>query len=308
VDTVGNMYAAGHCGTVGTGTDLDYATVKFNSQGSQVWVANYNDPWNGQDYARAIFADDAGNAYVAGYSRGPGSYADYATIKYDSGGNELWVARYDDSSGRQDFATSLTVAATGEIFVTGYSDSDFATVKYSETATPWPTFTPAASRTPTPIPPTPTPWPGPGHSIYYNASEFPGCALPGLEVPAVVLSPLGWESAPASLEGAFHNVPDGNYVLVTQECNLFGCWLNTPVTVAGQDAHVTICLQGPMTPTSTPDPASVGGVAEPPDVAGSTGADGRLNGALALIAGAAGIVVFASGGWYARRRFGRQRR
>lgn len=52
----------------------------------------------------------------------------------------------------------------------------------------------------------------------------------------------------------------------------------------------------------------VGGLAEPSDAAGSTGVDAGLSGSLALLIGAAGIVVFASGGWYARRRLGRQRR
>src|SRR4029077_10484698 len=57
------------------------------------WVAGYNGPGNNIDEAHAIGVDGQGNVYVAGQSFGSGAF-DYATIKYNSAGQQQWVARY----------------------------------------------------------------------------------------------------------------------------------------------------------------------------------------------------------------------
>jgi len=62
---------------------LDYATIKYDSQGNELWVARYNGPGNNIDEANAIALDEAGNIYVTGVSRGDrgnGIREDYATI------------------------------------------------------------------------------------------------------------------------------------------------------------------------------------------------------------------------------------
>ena len=67
---------------MGAGTDQDYATVKYDSWGGEQWVARYNGPINGVDYATAIAVDGLGNVYVTGQSEGSSANYDYATIKY----------------------------------------------------------------------------------------------------------------------------------------------------------------------------------------------------------------------------------
>jgi len=39
--------------------------------------------------------DGSGNVYVTGYSLEIGTNYDYATIKYNSNGDSLWVQRYN---------------------------------------------------------------------------------------------------------------------------------------------------------------------------------------------------------------------
>jgi uncharacterized delta-60 repeat protein len=78
VDAQGNVYATGYSESTGTG--YDYATVKYNSSGSQQWVARYNGPVNSTDQTEAIAVDGYGNVYVTGYSEGINP--DWATIKY----------------------------------------------------------------------------------------------------------------------------------------------------------------------------------------------------------------------------------
>jgi hypothetical protein len=93
VDGAGNVYVAGF--SYGSGTSDDYATIKYDPSGNEIWVARYNGPGNNNDYPVSLAVDGAGNVYVTGSSYGSGTNNDYATIKYDSSGNELWAAHYD---------------------------------------------------------------------------------------------------------------------------------------------------------------------------------------------------------------------
>ena len=93
MDAAGNVYVTGY--SEGSGTGYDYATVKYDANGSQLWAARYNGPANGEDRAADVALDALGNVYVTGYSQGSGTAHDYATAKYDANGNELWVARYN---------------------------------------------------------------------------------------------------------------------------------------------------------------------------------------------------------------------
>jgi hypothetical protein len=117
------------------GTNHDYATVKYDSDGNQLWVARYNGPANGYDIAVSIASDIAENVYVTGESLGVGTDFDYATVKYDSDGNQLWVARYNGPGNSADAAISVVLDATANVYVTGFSAAakfvyGYATVKY----------------------------------------------------------------------------------------------------------------------------------------------------------------------------------
>ena len=134
VDGSGNVYVTGY--GYGSGTKYDYATVKYNSEGEEEWVARYNGPGNIDDYARAIAVDGSGNVYVTGDSKGSGAHEDYATVKYNSAGEEEWVARYNGPGNIDDYAKSIAVDGSGNVYVTGKSRGsstsyDYATVKYN---------------------------------------------------------------------------------------------------------------------------------------------------------------------------------
>ncbi len=131
VDGFGNVYVTGWSPGIGTGRD--YATIKYDPDGNELWVARYDGPASGDDTALAIAVDSSGNVYVTGQSHGIGTYSDYATIKYDSDGNELWVARYDGPEGFLDSASAIALDGSGNVCVTGGSrgiGDDYATIKY----------------------------------------------------------------------------------------------------------------------------------------------------------------------------------
>ncbi|MBK6772393.1 MAG: SBBP repeat-containing protein [Ignavibacteria bacterium] len=72
--------------------------------------------------ATSLAVDGSGNVYVTGYSTGSGQRFDYATIKYNSSGVQQWVARYNGPGNSIDYANSLAVDGSGNVYVTGISD------------------------------------------------------------------------------------------------------------------------------------------------------------------------------------------
>jgi uncharacterized delta-60 repeat protein len=134
VDGSGNVYVTGS--SMGNGTGSDYATIKYNTNGIQQWVQRYNGPGNGNDEARSIAVDGSGNVYVSGESGGNATALDYATIKYNSSGVQMWVQRYNGPGNGDDVATSIAVDGSGNVYITGWSwgngtSEDYATIKYN---------------------------------------------------------------------------------------------------------------------------------------------------------------------------------
>jgi hypothetical protein len=135
VDGSGNVYVTGV--SSGSDTSLDYATIKYNSNGVEQWVQRYNGPGNSDDRATAMSVDDAGNVCVTGRSYGSDTYYDYATIKYNSNGVEQWIQRYNGPwlDGYEE-ATSISLDGSGNVYVTGrsyglFTDYDYVTIKYN---------------------------------------------------------------------------------------------------------------------------------------------------------------------------------
>jgi uncharacterized delta-60 repeat protein len=127
IDDAGNLFVTGYVVTDNNG-NADYATVKYDTWGNQLWAARYNGPANANDAAVAVATDKSGNAYVTGYSQGVGTGDDYATLKYDPQGNQLWVARYNGpgNTGGRPAYHAIKVDDTANAYVTGTA----GTVKY----------------------------------------------------------------------------------------------------------------------------------------------------------------------------------
>src|SRR5712692_2506955 len=79
------------------------------------WVARYNDPANGADGATALAVDRQGNVHVTGYSLSTPERLEYATVKYDAGGRQQWVARYSGSEAGSHAATAIAVDGDGYV-------------------------------------------------------------------------------------------------------------------------------------------------------------------------------------------------
>src|SRR4029077_13212896 len=80
VDGAGNVYVTG--ASPGLGTDVHYATIKYDASGAEQWVARYNE--GSSATATAIDVDSLGNVCVTGTIFGVGTDYDYVTVKYNS--------------------------------------------------------------------------------------------------------------------------------------------------------------------------------------------------------------------------------
>jgi hypothetical protein len=116
-DGLGNVYVTG--ASEGS-TRFDYATIKYSAAGELQWVRRY-DVAGKNDFAYDLVLDSSGNVYVTGASQGARSQLDYATIKYNPTGVQVWVNRYELR--KKDIARSIDVCESEKkIFVTGSTD------------------------------------------------------------------------------------------------------------------------------------------------------------------------------------------
>ena len=134
VDGLGNVYVTGS--SWGSANSYDYCTIKYDSNGTVKWIRTYDGPGHDADEAYAIAVDKQGNVYVTGVSIGDGTDYDFATIKYTSMGDVVWVRRYNGPANYWDSASDLAIDSNGNIYVTGGSwgvatNFDYTTIKYN---------------------------------------------------------------------------------------------------------------------------------------------------------------------------------
>jgi len=84
----------------------------------QSWIARYDGPAGDEDQPYGIAVDDSGYVYVTGTSWGTGTSHDFATVKYGTSGETLWVRRFDGAASGSDHARGIAVSGD-RVAVTG---------------------------------------------------------------------------------------------------------------------------------------------------------------------------------------------
>lgn len=136
VDNLRNVFVTGYVND-STGS-WDYGTIKYDSAGTEQWVAIYDGPGNySDDAAYSIALDDSGNAYVTGFSEQSLNIPSFVTLKYNSSGIQQWIQKYS-GPGINNIGIAVAVDSSGNVYVTGNSSGidsnyDYATIKYSQT-------------------------------------------------------------------------------------------------------------------------------------------------------------------------------
>lgn len=111
-----------------------------NAQYALQWYATYDNPHPSyKDFAVDMVKDNSGNVYVTGTSfqidlTEDWRY-DFATIKYNSNGDSVWVRRYDSSIGNESEDNALAIGIDGQnnVYVSGNSyngNNNASIIKY----------------------------------------------------------------------------------------------------------------------------------------------------------------------------------
>jgi hypothetical protein len=130
VDNQGNAYSTGWTvGDLGANNSgiYDVWVAKHNNDGELQFIEqfgseDYEFPWG-------IDTDTEGNVYVTGWTLGnlagnnAGSY-DVWVAKYDSNGNQIWLQQFGTEGDDSFLYGDIEVDANGDIFLTGYTDSN----------------------------------------------------------------------------------------------------------------------------------------------------------------------------------------
>ena len=135
-DSAGNVCVTGACVSP---YDLDFATIKYSSEGVLLWQARYN--WD-VDLPKAIAVDGSCNVYVTGKSDSPSGAVPeerLVTIKYNSiDGSVLWQREVHNDYNQYDRVVGMALDSSGNVYVTcnlnltyaGFDGSQILMIKY----------------------------------------------------------------------------------------------------------------------------------------------------------------------------------
>ncbi len=131
VDAAGNVYVAGHSDSnpVDTSDNYDIVTIKYDTNGNLVWMNRFNGTGNLRDEPSRIMLDNSGNVLVCGRTE-KANDDDFVLLKYAaSTGADVWSgpALYNGPFSNDDRALDMTIDASDNIFVCGYSQTGSGT-------------------------------------------------------------------------------------------------------------------------------------------------------------------------------------
>jgi hypothetical protein len=135
IDSLDNIYVSGQIVT--ESDHMDYITLKYDTNGSLLWKAQFDGPVDFcDDSPKDMVVTPDGIVYVTGESffnyMTTGSFS---TVVYDTNGTQKWSAIYDGEGDRLYFCAAIALHSSGNVFITGSFLSsttwnDFVTVGY----------------------------------------------------------------------------------------------------------------------------------------------------------------------------------
>lgn len=133
IDSEHSIYVTGSAASANAQSDM--VILKYDPTGNLIWAQSYDGLDNGSDVASAV-AVYGETIYVAGHSYSFNSGFDYTLIRYNAGGRQEWVRKYDGPAGDVDAVAKMVLDYRGNIYITGGSrgsnnKADYATLKYN---------------------------------------------------------------------------------------------------------------------------------------------------------------------------------
>ncbi len=117
-DNAGNTFILYTYG-FGAFADINPGIKKLNASGTVIWDHNYD--FGTSDIGRKILADNAGGAFVTGYSSQLAGmpYVDWITFRVNSSGDTLWSDRYDAHTNNDEWPWMMVRDNSNNIYITG---------------------------------------------------------------------------------------------------------------------------------------------------------------------------------------------
>lgn len=127
VDVIGNIYLSGRSDSdpMDSIENNDIVTMKYDSNGNLIWSQRFNGTGNLRDEPSKILINGNGEILVCGRTENVHD-DDFVVLKYDAAsGNPIWAAPviYGGPFANDDRAIDITVDASNNIFVCGYSQT-----------------------------------------------------------------------------------------------------------------------------------------------------------------------------------------
>jgi outer membrane protein OmpA-like peptidoglycan-associated protein len=135
-DNFMNVYVTGSSENTTLNTKYDILTIKYNEKGETQWIARFNSSENGDDWSSGLCVDKTGNVYVTGSTSKENSGSEYITIKYNTNGEQQWIARYSRDENSKNTARAIALDSSENIYVVGLSyienkRNEIVTIKYN---------------------------------------------------------------------------------------------------------------------------------------------------------------------------------
>jgi len=125
VDSTGSVYVNGRVNPI---YNLDIATLKYDSNGVEQWLRTFNGNSDSIDIPCSVACGLDGNIYVTGTSYNGTFLDDFVIIKYNASGQQIMVKYIDFNNGDEN-AISTCLDNLNNIYITGSSFGNYATVK-----------------------------------------------------------------------------------------------------------------------------------------------------------------------------------
>jgi hypothetical protein len=122
LDAAGNIYVAGS--SQNASNFFDYVVLKYSPNGTLQWAARYSPTNGGTSPPNGFALDQNGNTYLTGGITGQDRFyvmGNGATVKFDTNGQVAWAVPYTGND--------VAVDTNGDVYVTGFSTTEYATVK-----------------------------------------------------------------------------------------------------------------------------------------------------------------------------------
>ena len=117
VDSFANVYVTGDSRIYGGRVNGDIVTIKYDSDGHELWRKKYDSTDELSDHSTELILDSEENIYVLGASKTDSDSSSVLLLKYKNDGNILWESRENPSTDDRTLHPDMALDSEGNVYV-----------------------------------------------------------------------------------------------------------------------------------------------------------------------------------------------